>query len=119
MNSRAKVSCVEPAERPLTVAISHAEVIALINYHVAQSRRIMKLTGKTLLEKRATSLLPSNREHIALIRVAKRQCDSHLARATDLSKMVEKKNASHPTAGDEQVNKLNVTEVPAIVGAKT
>lgn len=78
----AKISTREPADRPLNVALSHAEVVALINYHVAQSRRIMKTVGKLLLEKR--SIFGSNREAINLIREAKLQCDAHIVRVTGL-----------------------------------
>jgi hypothetical protein len=77
-----KINTAEPADRPLSASLSHAEIITLVNYHVAQSRRIVKATGKLLLEKR--SLFGGHKQQKALIRYAKRLCDAHIARATGL-----------------------------------
>lgn len=86
---RKTFSSVEPAERPLTVALSHAELVAVINYHVAATRRISKLTGKTLLEKRAENVFFKSRESAALISEARKQVDAHMARALGLQSILK------------------------------
>lgn len=86
---RKTFSSVEPAERPLTVALSDAELIAVINYHVAATRRISKATGKMLLEKRASNLFFKSRESNVLIAEARKLVDAHMARAIGLQSILK------------------------------
>jgi hypothetical protein len=49
-NLTMKITTYEPAERPIQIAISLAEMLALVKYHEAQVKRIPKELGKALLQ---------------------------------------------------------------------
>ncbi len=44
-----KVSSEEPAARRATLALSEAEVVALVAYHLKHMRRLTNLVGKTVM----------------------------------------------------------------------
>ena len=82
----------EPASnRPHKVALSHAEIIALINYHVAQTKRCTKFVGKNLLVLQANSILPKRRESNALIEKGRKICNAHIGRAEGLQSILAAK----------------------------
>lgn len=86
-----KASCQEPAERNLTLAVSEAEVVALVKFHCAQAKAITKRFGKAALELRASSLLPSGRQLEKLAVVARAQQEAHIARAKGLASLLKSK----------------------------
>lgn len=85
-----KYSMEEPAERPLTVALSHAEVAALANWHIAHARKIPGRAGKASMELRAKSPLWSSRQNNELFKVAKQQLEAHSERAVRLLTLIPK-----------------------------
>lgn len=93
-------SAVEPAERPLTVALSDTEVMALVNWHINMSNRTIKVVGKKLLTLRAKSLFPTKRESDALIQFGREQCEAHLQRAKGLQSILNTNETETPKQND-------------------
>ncbi len=84
-----KISSLEPAERPYTVALSDAEVFALIKHHVAMTKRVTKIVGNKLLVLSAKSPLPQRRDSNALIEEGRKMVEAHLARAKGLQSFIK------------------------------
>lgn len=85
-----KISAWEPAaERPFTLALSHAEVAALVNHHIAQTRRCTKFVGNKLLDLRASSVLPNAREAKAYIDEGRKIVEAHVQRAKGLQSILK------------------------------
>jgi len=81
---RSKIPVSDSTERPFTVSLSAAEVLAIVNYHTAQVRRIPKILGNAALKLQASSILWSSRDMRALHAEAKLQVESHTNRARGL-----------------------------------
>ena len=82
-----KISCHEPAERPFTVALSHAEVVALAKYHVSQARGIPKRLGSASME--LLTMSPLNGRGVKRLHdVAKQQLEAHAQRTEQLMKIL-------------------------------
>ncbi len=84
-----KFSQSEPAERPYTVALSGAEVIALANWHVSIARGIPKRLGKAQMELQAKSILGSPRQMKELLAVAREQLNAHSDRTKELMAIIK------------------------------
>ena len=78
-----KYSTNEPAERPYQVALSAAEVIALVNYHAGHAKKIPKDLGKALLNK-SNPFLTRPRDTKFLINECEAQGNAHLNRGKGL-----------------------------------
>ena len=84
------ISAWEPAaERPYTVSLSVAEVHALINHHISQTKRCTKFVGNKLLKHAASSVLPSERESKAYIEEGRKIVEAHIARAKGLQSFLK------------------------------
>ena len=80
----------EPAaERPYAVQLSAAEVHALINHHVSQTKRCTKFVGNKLLKLSATSVLPNRRQSSAYIEEGRKIVDAHISRAKGLQSILK------------------------------
>ena len=79
------ISTEEPAERPFNVALSHAEIIALSNWHCAQMRALKPRVGKILMKPGI-----SKRDSASIIKLAQRQLTAHGARARCLLSILPK-----------------------------
>jgi hypothetical protein len=86
-----KISGWEPAaERPYTVALSAAEVHALVNHHVAMTKRCTKFVGNKLLKLQAgSSVLPKKREVDAYIEEGRKIVEAHIKRAQGLQSFLK------------------------------
>ena len=85
-----KIAAWEPAaERPYTVSLSAGEVHALINHHIAQTRRCTKFVGNKLLKLSASSVLPSPRESKAYIEEGRKIVETHISRAKGLQSFLK------------------------------
>jgi len=84
-----KISTHEPADRPRTVALSDAEVLALINYHIAQAKRVTKTVGEKLCDLRSGSIFKSRASSSALIEHGRKLVRAHLDRATGLQSFLK------------------------------
>lgn len=85
-----KSTAAEPAERAFTVALSAAELIAVIKWHSTQAARIPKALGQASLELQAASPLPSGRRLRELHDIAKEQLTAHATRARELMALLPK-----------------------------
>ena len=80
----------EPApDRPFTVALSGAEVVALVNHHILQTKRCTKFVGKKLLTMSATSIMPARKESNAYIDEGRKILEAHIARAQALQSFLK------------------------------
>jgi len=80
----------EPAEkRPFQVDLSVAEIHALVNHHVAQTKRCTKYVGNKLLKLSASSVLPNRRESNAYIEEGRKIVEAHIARAKELQSILQ------------------------------
>ena len=79
-----KYSTNEPAERPYQVALSAAEVVALVNYHAGHAKKIPKDLGKALLNKSITAFVTTSRDRKILIDDCEAQVNAHLNRGKGL-----------------------------------
>jgi hypothetical protein len=80
----------EPAEeRPYTVALSLAEVHALINHHISQTKRCTKFVGNKLLKLSASSPLPTSQESKAYIEEGRKIVEAHISRAKGLQSFLK------------------------------
>lgn len=84
-----KITTIEPAERPYTINLSKAEVVALVKYHCAQARRIPKALGQATMELRAHSLFGTKKQSDALIKAAQKQLEAHSLRAKGLASILQ------------------------------
>jgi hypothetical protein len=67
-----------------TVALSHAELCALIKWHSAQARTVGRKLGKVQMEMMAERFPASGKTLKVLHQEAKRQIDFHIGRAKGL-----------------------------------
>ncbi|MDR3427825.1 hypothetical protein [Silvimonas sp.] len=80
----------EPAaDRPYTMALSAAEVHALINHHINQTKRLTKIVGNKLLKLRSSTILPSRRQANAYIEEGQKIVSAHIARAQTLQAILK------------------------------
>ena len=85
-----KIGCAEPAERPYTVALSGAEVVALVKYHVGQSKRITRVFGQEAMKDRAERGLFGNASKLnALAKLSRTLLNAHMDRAKGLAAILE------------------------------
>lgn len=84
-----KISMVEPADRPFSVALSEAEICILARHHVAQTKRISKEFGQQALQLSAKSIFGSPRELKALKDVCMEQLKAHQTRALGLISIIK------------------------------
>ena len=85
-----KIPSWEPVtERPYTVELSLAEVHALINHHILQTKRCTKFVGNKLLKLSASSPLPSSRESKAYIEEGRKIVEAHIKRAQGLQSFLK------------------------------
>ena len=85
-----KIFCWEPAEeRPFQVELSLAEIHALVNHHIAQTKRCTKFVGNKLLKLSASSALPNRRESNAYIEEGRKIVEAHIARAKGLQSILQ------------------------------
>jgi hypothetical protein len=84
-----KISSREPAERPYTIALSAAEVVALVKYHVAHCKRIPKDLGKAQLEAGRGSFFVPKHLNAKLVSAAKEQLEAHTTRAQGLASILK------------------------------
>lgn len=88
------ISAWEPAsERPYSVALSVAEIHALINHHIAQTKRCTKFVGNKLLKLQASSPLPSKRESNAYIEEGRKIVEAHINRAKGLQSILQSRKS--------------------------
>jgi len=86
-----KLPTQEPADRPLTIALSYAEVAALANWHISQARKIPARLGKASMGLHRGMLFSSKREFDELHKVAKAQLEGHSIRAKGLMSLIPNK----------------------------
>ena len=80
----------EPAaDRPYTVALSTAEVQALVNHHAKMAKRCTKFVGNKLLKISPTSASLSPRETKAYIEEGRKIVEAHIARAQGLQSILK------------------------------
>lgn len=85
-----KISTMEPADRPLTVTLSKAEVLALANYHVGECKRITRLVGKKLTTMAPGQFFPPSAAYSkGLIKVAREQIKAHANRSKGLQSLLK------------------------------
>lgn len=73
-----KASAKEPAERPIMMALSVAEVLAVTNHHLRHMKRLTNEVGKIVMGSEAfTTKGPA-------MRLAKQQIEAHKARAREV-----------------------------------
>ncbi len=83
-----KISMIEPAERVVTVALSKAELVALIRYHITAAKGVPKRLGKASLGLEDGSV-PTPGVLKALQKIAMEQVEGHIARHKELVKILE------------------------------
>jgi len=83
-----KISKQEPAERPFTLSLSAAEVIVLANYHVKESKAVVKQYGQAVSAVMMSRPL-SKREQAALNQEAGTLMAAHSLRAKGLLSLVK------------------------------
>ena len=82
----AKYPSLEPAtERPHTLALSKAEVVALVRYHTGMIKRVTKTVGAHLCDMRSKTLLASSRDTKAVINEGQKLVEAHFDRAKVLN----------------------------------
>lgn len=85
-----KISGWEPAaDRPYTVALSTAEVHALVNHHASMAKRCTKFVGNKLLKISPVSALMSPSETKAYIAEGRKIVEAHCARAKGLQSFLK------------------------------
>lgn len=89
--SALKASCQEPAERPFSLEISRAELVALVKFHCAQAKAVARRFGKAALELRAQTLF-GGRALKELSDMAREQQQYHMARAKGLAALLEERS---------------------------
>ena len=89
-----KVSLQEPADREFTVALSHAEMIALVKWHTSQVRATTKRFGSAALDMQRFNVIPSGANLKSLHDVAKSQIVNHTSRARELRAVLKLKSAN-------------------------
>ena len=85
-----KISTIEPAERPFTIALSESEIAALANWHLNIARGIPKKLGQATLKFSAENIFRTARDQKALIDHARDQVKAHCNRAKGLSSIIAK-----------------------------
>lgn len=83
MSKNLTVSALEPAERPFTLNVSAAEIIALVRHHQNQSKRVPKILGKLLMDK-SSSGFPRGSDMAVARKEAEKILNAHLTRARGL-----------------------------------
>jgi len=84
------ISAWEPvADRPYQVALSAAEVYALVNHHISQTKRCTKFIGNKLLKVSEHSVSLSPRESKAYIKEGRKIVEAHIARAKGLQSFLK------------------------------
>lgn len=83
-----KISKQEPAERAFFIALSRAEVIVLANYHIKESKAVVRRYGQAFSAAIMHRPL-STREQASLSQVAERQMSAHTQRAKGLLSLVK------------------------------
>ncbi len=79
---RKTISLAEPAERPITIALSVAELCALRDHHARMIKRVTNAAWKSI----ASTL--SHSEHKAIIKVAQEHIGAHSQRAKGLQAII-------------------------------
>lgn len=74
--AKKSISFIEPADRPITITLSLAELNSLVRYHCSKARKIPPMTGKYLIKN------PGGAKDT--IKAAKEMVDAHMKRANDL-----------------------------------
>jgi hypothetical protein len=82
----------EPAERPFMVALSDAEMLALIHHHIKEMRHITKSVGNKLMDLRANNPFAGARTSRILIDAGKDLMNAHAQRAKGLQSILEAKS---------------------------
>lgn len=70
------ISLSEPAERPVSIALSLAELHALVLHHKRQIKRVSNVTGKIVIQER--------RHLKSVLKAAEEQVQAHAARGKGL-----------------------------------
>ena len=83
-----KISMMEPAERVVTAALSKAELVALMRYHVAAAKAVPKRLGQASM-KMADGYIPTAVELKAMRKIAVDLVEAHIARHKELSNLLE------------------------------
>ncbi len=86
---RIQVSKIEPAPRPHTIALSDAEMAALINYHLREAKATSARLGKAIIQLRAGSLFSVGRREKELITHTEKHIEAHLNRTRGLISIME------------------------------
>ena len=78
-----KTTTQEPAAREFAVVLSHAEIIALVNWHTTQVRNTTKRFGSAALDMKRFNIIPNGTNLKALHDIARQQIEGHSARARE------------------------------------
>jgi hypothetical protein len=84
-----KISTVEPAERPYTVALSAAEVRVLANHHVKICKKIPAKVGETAMNQAFKNPLMASHKSKALFNAARELMKAHSDRAIGLNSLLK------------------------------
>ncbi|MEI8289832.1 MAG: hypothetical protein WCH99_10190 [Verrucomicrobiota bacterium] len=87
-----KISMKEPAVREFVISLSHAEAIALLNWHTVQIKSTTRRFGSCAMKMTAFNLTPNGRNLKILHDTAKQQIEGHSARARELMSILKSKN---------------------------
>lgn len=90
MNAKRTWSAAEPAERPITVALSCAEVMVLINHHIRVARNIPKKVGVKAMDMALENPFRAGLRSYALFKAARDLLKAHSDRTKELSKLLPK-----------------------------
>lgn len=89
-----KISTKEPADRLFKMELSHAEVIALVNWHTAQVKNTTKRFGAAAMEMQKFNVIPNGKNLKSLHTLAKEQIESHAARGRELIGIIKIQNCN-------------------------
>lgn len=76
-------------DRPYNVALSQAEVVALVKWNIAQAKRVTKIFGQEVLKTQATSAFPTRAKVDALRKVCQAKMEEHGQRARGLASILK------------------------------
>ncbi|MCX6896283.1 MAG: hypothetical protein NTZ16_12460 [Verrucomicrobia bacterium] len=76
-------------ERPFTIAISQAELIALVKWNAAQAKRVVKIFGQESLKVSATSIFPQGTKLATMKAVCLGELDKYTTRAKGLASLLK------------------------------
>ena len=76
-------------ERPFTIAISQAELVALVKWNTAQAKRVVKVFGQEALKASATSIFPQGTKLATIKTVCLGELEKHTTRAKGLASLLK------------------------------